>query len=104
MYFGTQLSDVLWYTVIRGTLVHSYQRYSGTQLSDILWYTVIRRTLVAWSPIKHIALRDGHHRLNSDIQFARVDFGAKTRCGDLIFLMCTTYPNNEIVCRVLPSP
>lgn len=36
------------------------------------------QTLASASPIKQIALIEGHHFLNSIIQFAKVDFGTIT--------------------------
>ena len=62
------------------------------------------RTLSSALPINLVARKEGHHRLNSFIQFDKVDLGTMTMWGPLILRHSWRYPSSEMVCSVLPSP
>ena len=70
-----------------------YQQYTWVSHTSQTWHAVSKNqirtrlaskcelTLWSWLPMRHTALREGHHRSHSAIQLARVDLGQMMRWG-----------------------
>mmetsp|Transcript_33907 Transcript_33907/g.73367 ORF Transcript_33907/g.73367 Transcript_33907/m.73367 type:complete len:314 (-) Transcript_33907:723-1664(-) len=55
-------------------------------------------------PPMRAARMDGHHFLNSFIQFPTTDFGTMTMCGPFTPRASRMYARSDMVCNVLPNP